>query len=186
MNAIAEIPNSPEAWSERAGAADPLDAVGWSPEGQADRFEAVLDALGPQRGESLLDFGCGTGAFADLVPAKVEYVGVDWARAMVSRARKEHPGRSFEQFAPERPFELVACIGPFNLRAGWSKAQTWQTIRMLWGQCTRALAVCLYAGTDERCIRYEPGQVLAFAQSTGRLWSVSLHRPNDLLLVLSR
>lgn len=180
------LANTPEAWSARAATADPLEAVGWTPEGQADRFLAVLDALAPRSGESLLDFGCGTGAFADQLPKKVEYVGVDWARAMVARAQSEHPGRSFAETAPERPFELVACIGPFNLSAGWSNSQTWQTLRMLWAQCTRALAVCLYAGTDERCIRYEPGQLLAFAQSTAPRWSVALHRPNDLLLVLHR
>lgn len=180
------LDNSPAAWSQRAASPCPLDAVGWTEEGQRDRFDAVLSSLAPQSGESLLDYGCGTGALSDLLTDDIEYLGVDWADGMISRAKKDHPGRKFRSVRPQRAFDLIACVGPFNLPAGWSKASTWQTLRELWQDCARAMAVSLYAGEDEHCIRYEPGQLLAFAQTTARLWRIERHRPNDLLLVLHR
>lgn len=182
----ATLVNSPAAWSARAAAASPLDAVGWTEEGQTARFAAVLSALAPRDGESLLDYGCGTGALSELVPAGVEYCGVDWADGMVARAKKDHPGAKFRNTRPKRPVDVIACVGPFNLPGNWSKAETWATLRALWQDCRRSLAVSLYAGADERCLRYEPGQLLSFAQSVAPLWRVERHRHNDLLLVLSR
>ena len=74
---------------------------------------------------------------------------------------------------------------PVQPQENWSKALTWETIRELWANCTRALAVSLYAGADELCLRYEPGQLLAFGQ-TARLWRIERHRDNDLLMVMRR
>jgi len=166
----------------------------WSAAGQRARFDAVLAALHPQPGETLYDYGAGTGLFSTLIPDGVGYLGYDWSRGMVERAQLDHPLSAFvnEDMASITP-DLIACIGPFNLRDGWSKQQTWDVLTDLWSRCGRAMAVCLYAGDDEDCIIYLDSDCITFAkrassQDPGResTWSVARHRPNDLLLVLRR
>ncbi len=181
------IANSPAAWSERASAENSWNAALWSEAGQRARFDSVLAALDPQPGESLLDYGCGTGALADLLPENVDYIGYDWSEGMLERARIEHPGRGFTSELLPYLVELVACVGPFNLADGWSKEQTWGTLSALWGRTTRALAVCLLSRTDESgLLVYTQGEVSEFAETLGTRFSVSRHLANDLLLVLKR
>lgn len=181
------IRNSPAAWSARAlSVADAHEATRWSEAGQRERFDSVLAALDPKPGESLLDFGCGTGALSELLPEGVDYLGYDWAAGMVMRARCEHPGRSFSRLWPDGPFDLVACIGTFNLRDGWSKEQTWKTLASLRGRCRRAIAVCLYAGKDPDCLIYSEDEIPFIAHMGEARTTVTRHRPNDLLLLMER
>ena len=184
------ILNSPAAWSARAHSPLPEhEACRWSRSGQQERFASVLAVLDPKPGETLLDFGCGTGALSELVPEGVGYVGYDWAGGMVMRARCEHPGKYFTRFlpgGPDDPFDLIACIGPFNLRDGWSKQQTWETLGMLWTRCRRALAVCLYAGEDPDCLIYSEDEIPFIAHMGEARTTVTRHRPNDLLLLMER
>lgn len=176
------IANTPTAWSEQAeSVADPVAAVRWTSDGQHERFRAVLAAIAPRFGESLLDFGCGTGALCDYLPNTVDYIGYDWAEGMLVRARREHPGATFRD-SPVGSFDLTVCIGTFNLPG--SKRQTWKRLSELWRQTRRALAVSLYAGCDPDCLRYTAEECVAFAETTSGLWRLERHRPNDLLLVL--
>lgn len=190
-----QIENSPTAWSVRALADKPWEAAGWSEQGQKVRFRAVLEALAPRSGESLLDFGCGPGAFCELLDQYsefgadgIDYVGYDWAPGMIERARRDHPSRRFATELPHRKFDMVACIGPFNLPDGWSKLATWQTLQTLWHGTTRRLVASLYAGDDDRCLiydlddLYEAGERLA----GGNFTIESGYLPNDRLLVLGR
>lgn len=177
--------NSPAAWSDRAAAACPLDAVGWTAAGQADRFAAVLSRVDICAGDRLLDFGSGTGAFADLLPASVDYLGYDWAPGMVERATRDHPGRAFTSDWPAGRFDAVVAIGPFNLPG--SKQQTWHTIRHLWDTTgCRTLAVSLYAGDDDRCLSYTEVEAERAGGELGYGALVERHRHNDLLLVARR
>ncbi|HEX4521648.1 MAG TPA: class I SAM-dependent methyltransferase [Gaiellaceae bacterium] len=179
------IANTPAAWSSRA-AKPPLEAVGWTASGQTDRFDAVMKALDPKSGDTLLDFGCGLGDLADWVEDDVAYHGCDWAHAMVNRAQAAHPDRKFHHVKPGRMFDLVAVIGTFNLADNWSKALTFQTLRGLWDGCERVMAVSVYHGTDPRCIRYEPADLATFAAGEARSFTVERYRSNDLLLVMRR
>lgn len=179
------IANSPEAWSARADK-PPLEAVGWTATGQTERFTAVLAALDPQPGETLLDYGCGTGDLSDWVDDDINYIGYDWAPGMIARAAVDHPDRRFHHVRPRHDVDLTAIVGTFNLADSWSKDRTFAEIRAIWDETTRALASCLYYGTDERCIRYEPAELAAFASREARLFTVDRHRDNDLLLVLRR
>lgn len=184
---LADVENTPKAWSQRAVEfAEPWAACGWSYEGQCDRMEAVFEALNPQPGESLLDWGCGTGEFTEMLPGSVRYDGFDTAEGMIERARREHPGRRFETREPVGIFDLVACIGPFNLPDRWSKQHTWHTLRHLWARKhPRALAATLYAGEDDRCLSYSEGETRAAASMLGGDVQVRSVR-NDLLLVVRR
>ena len=183
------IPNSPAAWSARAHSPLPEHAAcRWSQTGQQERFASVLAALDPQPGESLLDFGCGTGALSERLPIEIDYTGYDWAPGMLARARDEHPGRKFVPvLVGSLPytvayFDLIACVGPFNLPEGWSKTRTWATIEELWARCRRALAVCLYAGEDPVCLIYNEYEIPFWQDSV----TVTRHRSNDLLLLMER
>jgi SAM-dependent methyltransferase len=178
------IANTPEAWSERATLPEPHEAALWSHAGQMSRFAVVVDALQPQRGERLLDYGCGTGALADELPPDIGYVGYDPAPGMIGRAQADHPSRTFTTKKPTEKFTLTCCIGPFNLPDRWSKPDTWIAVRRLWRHTTRALAVCLYAGADTDCLIYTEEELRTFAATLNASCTIERHRPNDLLLVL--
>jgi hypothetical protein len=180
--------NTPAAWSERAAVLpEPWAACGWSKDGQKTRHAAVVEALRPQSGDRLLDWGCGTGELSALVSADVEYIGYDWSAGMIIRAGKTHPGRVFQGWQPTGVFDLVACVGCFNLPGNWSKERTWHTIRHLWDTtCCRAIAVSLYAGGDERCLRYTGAEAARCGSDLGFDARVDQIRDNDLLLTVRR
>lgn len=194
------IANSPAAWSERAKLNTSWDAAMWSPEGQQARFAAVLEALAPRAGETLLDFGCGTGSLFDHLPDTVGYTGFDWSAGMIKRALLDHPGsppgRFFSNggsglpgplsYAYTPTYDLIACIGPFNLRDGWSRTETWNVLNDLWGRTGRALAACLYAGEDPACLAYTMNETSEFAAAAGARHTARKHLPNDILLVMER
>lgn len=190
MSVIEAPVNTPEAWSVRAATIDDSwAACGWSQEGQRERFEAVLWALDPKPGESLLDFGCGTGDLCELLADSVYYVGFDSAPGMIERARVEHGAdeRLFLIEHPARLFDLVACVGPFNLPDGWSKQMTWHTLRHLWDTTgCRTLAVSLYAGDDECCLQYTEVEARVCGRQLGYDVTVERIRMNDLLMVARR
>ena len=104
--------NTPISWTERAETFEtPWQACGWSRQSQKERFERTLAALEPKAGETLLDFGCGTGELTNYLPAKVNYVGVDWAPGMLRRARQEHPKFTFQDVIPEGFVNLSVAAG---------------------------------------------------------------------------
>lgn len=179
------IVNSPAAWSARAArAATSWEACGWSRQSQPTRFDKIVGLLDPQPGDTLLDWGCGTGGLLNHLPAGVDYVGYDWASGMIERARREHPGVLFL----DRPYnlrpDLVAVIGTYNLPG--SKQQTWQMLRWLWDLGPRTLAVSLYAGADTRCLVYDEAETRKHLG--GFSWQVSVDRwrHNDIVAVVRR
>lgn len=180
--------NTPDAWSERASAPTSHEAAMWSEEGQRKRFAAVIEALAPQPGEVLLDFGCGTGLFSIYVRDDVVYRGYDWAPGMVQRARQDHPNHFFSSDIVDEPADVVACIGCFNLGDNWSRDQTWDTLTDLWANTNRALAVCLYSGGyDEDCISYLDFECIHFCKTLmDATWKIERHLRNDLLVLLER
>lgn len=184
---IAAPENTAGAWSERATIAEPWTACGWSAAGQYARHTAAIAALDPKPGERLLDWACGTGELFEMLPDGVAYLGYDRSDGMVDRARRDHAG-TFQNFEPTSlaGFDLIACIGPFNLPDGWSKTQTWQTLHRLWEQSRcRALVASLYAGDDPNCLIYTEQELWANARLS---WNVHVTRilPNDLMLEARR
>lgn len=188
MTVIPNPVNTPDGWSERAGVfADSAAACGWTPRGQRERHVAVIEALDPQAGDRLLDWGCGTGELSELVPADVDYTGFDWAEGMIIRAGTDHPDHRFQSWEPSGVFDLVACIGCFNLPGGWSKQHAFHTIRRLWDTtCCRMIAVSLYAGDDPACLSYTGADAAKCGASLGFYTSVDQIRDNDILLTVHR
>lgn len=73
----------------------------------------VLEALRPQAGEAIVDFGCGTGDLAvTIAESGAHVVGVDISPEMIERARMKYPGLSFEvadgmDWHPTRLYDAV-------------------------------------------------------------------------------
>lgn len=184
--------NTPEGWSARAGLVDPWEVAGWSQTGQALRFQAVLRHLDLRADDTLLDFGCATGAFYSWLrdcAVPVRYFGYDWAPSMLERAKSEHPHASFlDQWKYAYEFDHIIAIGCFNLRDNWSKPQTIQTLRQLWAVTRRTLVVSLYRGYDTQCIHYAPADLAEFVEleQVNKFVIDGTHLDNDVILRLSR
>jgi SAM-dependent methyltransferase len=177
--------NTPSAWSERARSIEAShSACGWSESSQKARFAEALSAVRPFRvGEKVLDYGSGTGGFAEWLPMGVGYVGFDTAAGMVARAAREHPGRVFVTWEPTQRFDVTVVLGTFNLPG--SKLLTFAALRRLWDRTGRIMVVSLYAGDDENCLRYTERDCDALLGESYRA-TVTRWRKNDLMVVLER
>lgn len=57
----------------------------------------VVELLAPQKGERILDLGCGTGPLTQQIAAAgAEVLGIDASPAMIAQARQNFPGIHFE------------------------------------------------------------------------------------------
>ena len=66
----------------------------------------MVDLLAPQRGERIVDLGCGTGTLTATIAARgADVIGIDGDAAMVDRARALHPALVFEH-ADGRDFAI--------------------------------------------------------------------------------
>ena len=77
---------------------NPWDAQAYDSQfGFVGRYgDDLLDLLDPQRGESILDLGCGTGRHAAQIAARGgDVVGLDADLDMLDKARRENPGLRF-------------------------------------------------------------------------------------------
>lgn len=192
MTVTERLSNTPEAWSARATLEDPWDVAGWSRMGQATRFQAVLRQVDLRADDTLLDFGCASGAFYSFLQdcaVPVRYFGYDWAPGMLERARRDHPHGSFlDRWEYTYEVDHVVAIGCFNLIDNWSKQETIETLRRLWTVTRKTLIVCLYRGNDTQCIHYSPTDVAEMSELTdhGKFVIDSSYLDNDMLLRLSR
>jgi ubiquinone/menaquinone biosynthesis C-methylase UbiE len=57
---------------------------------------SLISMLAPQRGECILDLGCGTGDLAaELARLGAKTTGIDFSSSMIELARSKHPGLEF-------------------------------------------------------------------------------------------
>lgn len=181
VEAVNTVSNAPGAWTVRARTAETSwEAALWSETGQRVRFKAALKHLDMHAGDSLLDFGCGTGALSELIPAGVEYLGVDSSPGMLQRARREHPTREFDYRLPYSQFTHTAAIGVWNL-ASWEEAV--DGIYVLWGMTTKIMVASIHRELAS------PAQIAERFSEHGAMLKMLVdcsYKGNDSMLILRR
>ncbi len=126
--------------------------VDWNSDGsQRLRFAQMMPLVPAGRRVSLLDWGCGYGAFAEYLEeagVEADYVGYDVAPEMVAAARERAGDRPDRRFSADRealePADLVVASGIFNVLADtpldrW-RDYTLETIRDLAARARVGLA----------------------------------------------
>ncbi len=81
-------------------------------------FPALLEAMKLTKKSSILDVGCGSGPFSQIIPDGARYVGVDLSKSLIdaakARGRKGHKCIHSDATAPldlkEEPFSHAVCI----------------------------------------------------------------------------
>lgn len=77
----------------------------------------VAEFARPRAGDRVLELGCGTGALLALMPAGVDYLGVDLDERYVEAARARYGGRAefvhadAATYRPDREFDLAVAYG---------------------------------------------------------------------------
>jgi trans-aconitate 2-methyltransferase len=97
----------------------------------------LIDSLSPQKGEKILDLGCGTGQLTDKIAATgAEVVGIDRSAAMIAKAKENYPDIQFlvadgANFSFPEPFDAIFS----NAALHWIKppeaaiACIWQALK---------------------------------------------------------
>ena len=95
--------------------------------------QGVIELLAPQRGERILDLGCGTGRLTNQIAnSGAEVVGIDKSTTMIDEARRLYPNLHFQiaegtDFHFEQPFDAVFS----NAAIHWMKDQP-SVARCIW------------------------------------------------------
>jgi hypothetical protein len=179
--------SSPQAWDSYAseGGPDYLIADCGSPESHERRLRAILQ-LPFEEGDTLLEFGCGTGRLADFVPGDVRYEGLDWSREVISLAQSRRPHDAFRcgSVGDLTPNDWVVASGPFNYAEGWSKSQTAKAVSAMWGASRRGIALTVLCIPADGRLHYSDDELISLLAACD--WShLELDRsylPNDMCL----
>lgn len=178
---------SPQAWDSyaRKGGPDYLIADCGSPESHERRLDALLK-LPIKAGESLLEYGCGTGRLADLLPQDVRYEGLDWSQEVITQAHQRRPNAVFRcgSTGDLTPHDWIVASGPFNYAKGWSKIQTAEVVEAMWNASRRGIALTALRTPAKGRLHYDTIELVALL--TQCEWAhVELDRsylPNDVCL----
>jgi trans-aconitate 2-methyltransferase len=83
--------------------------------------EALLNLLAPQRGEQILDLGCGTGQLTEIIAQSHALVqGIDSCKLTIREARDNYPNLKFDvkdasNFNVEKPLDAVFSYSVLHL-----------------------------------------------------------------------
>lgn len=77
-------------------------------------FPALAQLVSPQPGSSVLDLGCGQGVYARTLPPKVNYVGLDVSRDLISEAKKLDSNPAHQYFVADATQSLPVADGSFD------------------------------------------------------------------------
>jgi SAM-dependent methyltransferase len=179
--------SSPQAWDSYAsqGGPDYLIADCGSAGSHEKRLRAVL-RLPISTGDTLLEFGCGTGRLADFVPDGVRYEGMDWSGEVIAQARCRRPRNAFRlgSLSDLSSHDWVVASGPFNYAKGWSKSQTAEAIAAMWRASKHGIAFTVLRIPADRRLHYYGEELVSFLEACD--WShLELDRsylPNDICL----
>jgi SAM-dependent methyltransferase len=179
--------SSPQAWDSYAseGGPDYLIADYGSPESHERWLRALLQ-MPIEEGDTLLEFGCGTGRLADFVSRGVRYEDLDWSREVITLARRRRPHGAFRcgSVGDLNPNDWVVASGPFNYAKGGSKSQTAEAVSAMSGTSRRGIALTVLCIPAEGQLHYGGDELVSFLWACD--WShVELDRsyfPNDMCL----
>jgi len=144
-----------------------------SRESQERRF-AQLVRIGELDGTKVLDFGCGTGHLASFLQARgiaVHYTGVDLVEELLAVGRTKHPDHRFGQLAQfkSESFDYAFVSGVYNNRRRGNRRFWQDSVRELFGMCTRGLAfnmMSAYVDFEDPSLFYErPEAAFAFVKT---------------------
>jgi cyclopropane fatty-acyl-phospholipid synthase-like methyltransferase len=175
-------------WDRQAALEGPEHEVAmWgSKESQVGRLIRAVEAAGVEPGDSVLDWGCGTGVLADLVP-ECDYLGMDPSEEMVKRARALRPHREFELLTyPPRHFDHIFAIACWGI-SPWTEWDTYGQIRELAKTGCRSFTTCLRTkkGTEDEHVGHAVRCVAELAESLSECWVLDRsYHPRELLLVM--
>lgn len=162
---------------------DSPKAVAWGDtESQNERLHLLLGVAGDIEGcenSRILDFGCGTGALADLLAKNyvkpLSYTGVDIVNDFLSCAAVKYPHYKFckqQAISEDEKFDHIFISGTFNLNAGNPDINNTffqDTLRWCWRHCVRAISFNLlstYVDYQEPHLWYKaPDEVVQFIKS---------------------
>jgi len=54
----------------------------------------ISEIVQPEKGDRILDIGCGVGAIVPFLPVDIDYVGIDLSAAYIAKARKDYGNRA--------------------------------------------------------------------------------------------
>lgn len=77
-------------------------------------FPALESLVSPQPGSSVLDLGCGQGVYARTLPPKVNYVGLDVSRDLISEAKKLDSNSLHQYFVADATQSLPVANSSFD------------------------------------------------------------------------
>lgn len=131
-------------WQSRGNEPSSWEAAGWSKESQEARFEAVLEHMDLEPGDSVLDYGCGTGRFSEWMPEYVNYMGCDSSLSMLTRARSDYPFLSFVEPSHEvveSGWTYIVAIGVWNLP---QDPDPWDKVEEMYYEASKGVILSLH------------------------------------------
>ena len=153
---------------------DTAAAAQYSSRASQERRFAVLSMVGDLRGASVLDYGCGSAHLATFLKARgqapARYTGVDIVDELLEMARAKHPEGHFGRpdDVLDHKFDYVLVSGVFNNRRRDNRRFYSETLKGLFGLCTRGLAfnmMSTYVDYRDPALFYEaPERVLGFVK----------------------
>ena len=168
--------------------------------GQRLRFKIIMDELGKTHQCSILDVGCGYGAFRDFLVEysrhSIDYTGVDICESMIRAAHERRPNVKFmarDIIVDPLPqeFDFVIASGLFQFNHGWGNAE--RLISAMWKHTKRTLVFNMlsrltpmkdWVNTE---FHAEPERTFAFCQEhTPYVRLLHDYRPNDFTVVMRR
>ena len=156
-------------------------AVGWldGRTNQAKRFQILLD-IGVQRGDSVLDVGCGSGHIIDhlkIIGLKIHYTGIDTNKASIEKAQQVYSKETFIHRTladMNETYDWGLASGVFNYE--FPKFEMFKTVKKLLSQVNKGVAFNLLNSSRERSSNsyevYQPEEIFSTFNRRGALCTI--------------
>ena len=178
------------------------ESVDVTRDGQRLRFKIILDALGETHNCSILDVGCGYGAFYsylidDCQRYSISYSGVDICDPMIQAAKSHRPNvhfatRDIVTDPLPQSYDFVVASGLFQFNHSWGPAEA--LIKAMWQHTRHTLVFNMLSvdtPMDENWVNeefhVEPERAIHFCRSLTKYWSAKHdYRLNDFTIIMRR